>query len=138
MELNKTESNQVFFRDESIFNLGSDDNCVLVSRPRGEHLNLAFSLQRHTTPTACVGMRYHCLRYTVTPILIYDTMAAQWHVHDILQPHVLPLMAGVPGAIFHQDISRPYTARMSQYCLHHIITLPWPVLSSDLSPIEDT
>ncbi|GFW95051.1 hypothetical protein TNCV_1496901, partial [Trichonephila clavipes] len=40
--------------DESIFNFSSDDNRVRVWRPRGEHLNPAFALQQHTTPTAGV------------------------------------------------------------------------------------
>ncbi|GFT12109.1 hypothetical protein TNCV_726871 [Trichonephila clavipes] len=37
---------------KSRFNLSSDDNHVRVWRPRGEHLNPAFALQRHTAPTA--------------------------------------------------------------------------------------
>ncbi|GFW84106.1 transposable element Tcb2 transposase [Trichonephila clavipes] len=40
--------------DESRFSLSSDDNRVLVWRPRGERLNPAFALQRHTAPTAGV------------------------------------------------------------------------------------
>ncbi|GFV09795.1 hypothetical protein TNCV_2598501 [Trichonephila clavipes] len=40
--------------DESRFNLSSDDNRVRVWRPRGERLNPAFALQRHTAPTAGV------------------------------------------------------------------------------------
>ncbi|GFU98995.1 transposable element Tcb1 transposase [Trichonephila clavipes] len=46
------EWNQVVFSDESRFNLSSDDNCVLVWGPCGERLNPAFTLQRHTAPTA--------------------------------------------------------------------------------------
>ncbi|GFV17671.1 transposable element Tcb1 transposase [Trichonephila clavipes] len=45
-------------------------------------------------------------------------------------------MAGLPGAIFQQDDTRPHTAIMSQYCLRSINTLPCPVQSPDLSPIE--
>ncbi|GFW09501.1 transposable element Tcb2 transposase [Trichonephila clavipes] len=37
-------------------------------------------------------------------------MTAQRYVHDILQPHVLPLMQRLPGAIFQQDNARPHTA----------------------------
>ncbi|GFW71056.1 hypothetical protein TNCV_191471 [Trichonephila clavipes] len=40
------------FSDESRFNLSSDDNRVRVWRPRGEHLNPTFALQRHTAPRA--------------------------------------------------------------------------------------
>ncbi|GFV61222.1 uncharacterized protein TNCV_500141 [Trichonephila clavipes] len=40
-------------------------------------------------------------------------MTAQRYVHDILQPHVLPLMQWLHGAIFQQDNARPHTARVS-------------------------
>ncbi|GFV96742.1 transposable element Tcb2 transposase [Trichonephila clavipes] len=62
-------------------------------------------------------------------------MTAQWFIHDILQPHVLPLTAGLPGAIFQQDNARPHTARMPQDWLRHINILPWAAQSPDLSPI---
>ncbi|GFY05912.1 transposable element Tcb2 transposase [Trichonephila clavipes] len=42
------EWNQVVFSDESRFNLSSDDNRISVWRSRGERLNPAFALQRHT------------------------------------------------------------------------------------------
>ncbi|GFU01207.1 uncharacterized protein TNCV_4927931 [Trichonephila clavipes] len=45
-------------------------------------------------------MGCHCLQYTVT--LSIDL----WH-HDILQPHVLPFMQRLPGAVFQQDNARP-------------------------------
>ncbi|GFV09515.1 transposable element Tcb2 transposase [Trichonephila clavipes] len=48
---NAAEWNQVVFSDESRFNHSSDDNRVRVGIPRGEGLNPAFALQRHTTPT---------------------------------------------------------------------------------------
>ncbi|GFV82152.1 uncharacterized protein TNCV_2790501 [Trichonephila clavipes] len=98
------EWNQVVFSDESRFNLSSDDNRVRVWRPRDERLNPAFALQRHTASTACV-MVWGAVAYnTRSPlVLIRGTMTAQWYVHDILQPHVLPLMQWLPGAIFQQD-----------------------------------
>ncbi|GFV85780.1 uncharacterized protein TNCV_2004001 [Trichonephila clavipes] len=57
------------------------------------------------------------------------------YVHDILQPHVFPLMQRLPGVIFQQDNSRPHTARVSQDCLRSVLTLPWPARCPDLSPI---
>ncbi|GFS79950.1 transposable element Tcb2 transposase [Trichonephila clavipes] len=63
-------------------------------------------------------------------------MTAQRYVHDILQPHVLPLMELLPGAIFLQDNAQPHTARASQDSLCTVATLPWPTQSPDLSPIE--
>ncbi|GFW97417.1 transposable element Tcb2 transposase [Trichonephila clavipes] len=56
--------------------------------------------------------------------------------HDILQPHVLPLMQRLPGGIFQQDNARPHIASVLQDCLHTATTLPWPARSPDLSPIE--
>ncbi|GFX62326.1 transposable element Tcb2 transposase [Trichonephila clavipes] len=57
-------------------------------------------------------------------VLIHGTMTAQQYVHDILHPHVLPLMQRLPGAIFQQDNARPHTARVSQVCLRTVTTLP--------------
>ncbi|GFU98895.1 transposable element Tc1 transposase [Trichonephila clavipes] len=69
-------------------------------------------------------------------VLIRGTMTVQWYVHDILQPHVLPLMQQLPGAIFQQVNARPHTAKVSQDCFRTFTTLPWPARSPDLSPIE--
>ncbi|GFX30911.1 transposable element Tcb2 transposase [Trichonephila clavipes] len=77
------EWNHVVFRDEFRFNLSSDDNLIRVWRTSGERLNPAFALQRHTAPTAGV---------TVWGAIAYNTWSPPWHVHNILQPHVLPLM----------------------------------------------
>ncbi|GFU78468.1 transposable element Tcb2 transposase [Trichonephila clavipes] len=77
--------NQVVFSDESRFNLSSEDNRVRVLRPRGERLNPAFALQRHTTPTAGV-MEWDVIAYNTRPslVLIRGTMTTQQYVHDIL------------------------------------------------------
>ncbi|GFX86390.1 transposable element Tcb2 transposase [Trichonephila clavipes] len=45
-------------------------------------------------------------------------------------------MQRLPGAIFEQDNAQPHTARVSQDCLRIVSTFPWPVQSSDLSPIK--
>ncbi|GFV75271.1 transposable element Tcb2 transposase [Trichonephila clavipes] len=63
-------------------------------------------------------------------------MAAQWCIHDILQPHVLPLMQQLLGALFQQDNVRPHTARVSQDYLCTVTVLFWPTRFPDLSPIE--
>ncbi|GFU16085.1 transposable element Tcb2 transposase [Trichonephila clavipes] len=119
--------NQVVFCDESRFNLSSDDNRVRVWRPRGERLNHAFALQRHTAITAGV-MVWGAIAYnTRSPlVLIRGTMTAQQYVHGILQLHVLPLMQRLSLAIFQQDDAWSDTAKVSQDCLHTVTTLPWP------------
>ncbi|GFX18982.1 transposable element Tcb2 transposase [Trichonephila clavipes] len=110
---------------ESRYNLCSDDNCVRVWRHRGERLNPAFDLQRHTAPIAGV-MVWGAIAYNTRPVLVLirGTMTAQWYVHCILQPHVLPLIQRLPGAIFQQDNARPNTARVSQDCLRTVTSLP--------------
>ncbi|GFS88563.1 transposable element Tcb2 transposase [Trichonephila clavipes] len=117
------EWNQVVFNDESRNNLSSDDNCVRVWRPRGERLNPAFALQRHTAPTAGV-MVWGAIAYnTRSPlVLMRGTMTAQRYVHDILQPHVLSLLQLFSGAIFQQDNAWPHTARVSQDCFRTVTT----------------
>ncbi|GFT62298.1 transposable element Tcb1 transposase [Trichonephila clavipes] len=60
-------------------------------------------------------------------------MTAQWYVHGILQPHALPLMQPLQGAIFQQDNAQPHTARLSQDHLRTVTSLPWPARSSSLS-----
>ncbi|GFU39825.1 transposable element Tcb1 transposase [Trichonephila clavipes] len=65
-------------------------------------------------------------------------MTAQRYVHDIMQPHVLPLMKRLSGAIFQQDNARPHTERVSQESLRPVTPLPLPARSPDLSPIEHT
>ncbi|GFX64518.1 l-Fucosyltransferase [Trichonephila clavipes] len=82
-------------------------------------------------------MECHCLQYTVTPSIDpWHHMTAQRYVHDILQPHVLPLKQRLPEAILQQDNARPRTARVSQDCLCTVTTLPLPARSPALSPIQ--
>ncbi|GFX91393.1 transposable element Tcb1 transposase [Trichonephila clavipes] len=70
--------------DESRFNLCSDDNRVRVWRPRGERLNPALALQRHTAPTAGVTVWDVIAYNTRSPlVLIRGTMIAQRYVYDI-------------------------------------------------------
>ncbi|GFU73893.1 transposable element Tcb2 transposase [Trichonephila clavipes] len=126
------EWNQVVFSDEPRFNLSNYDNRVRVWRPRGERINPAFALQRHTAPTAGV-MVWGVIAYNTRSslVLIRGTMIAQRYAHDILQPHVLPLMQRLPGAIPQQG-----QCSVSQDCLCAVTTLPWPARLPDLSPIE--
>ncbi|GFS86786.1 transposable element Tcb2 transposase [Trichonephila clavipes] len=63
-------------------------------------------------------------------------MTDQKYVHDILQPHVLLLIQWLPKALFQQDNARSHSAKVSQYYVHNVTTLPWPARYPDLSPIE--
>ncbi|GFX58352.1 transposable element Tcb2 transposase [Trichonephila clavipes] len=118
-------------------NLSSDDNCVRVWKARGERLNAAFALQRHTSPTAGV-MILGAIAYNTRShlVLIRGTMAAPWYAHDILQPHVLPLIQLVPAANFQQKNALPHPARVSQDGLLTVTTLPLVFRFQEFSPIE--
>ncbi|GFU73481.1 transposable element Tcb2 transposase [Trichonephila clavipes] len=72
------EWNQVVFSDESRYNLTSDDNRVRVWRLRGERLNPAFALRRHTAPTTGV-MVWGAIAYNTRSPLVMTrgTMTAQ-------------------------------------------------------------
>ncbi|GFT95561.1 transposable element Tcb2 transposase [Trichonephila clavipes] len=120
--------------DEFRFNFSSDDNRVRVWRPRGERLNLAFAFQRHTAGVMVWGAVSYNIRLPL--VLIRGPMTGQRYLHDVLQPHALPLMQRFPGAIFQQDNAQFHTAKVSQDCLHTVTTLPWPARSPDLSPIK--
>ncbi|GFX87384.1 integrase catalytic domain-containing protein [Trichonephila clavipes] len=102
---------------------------------RGERLNLAFALQRYTDRTDGV-MVWGATAYNTRSrlVLIHCTMTAERYVHDILQPHVLPLMQWLTGAIFQQDNNRPLAARVSRDVFRTVTTLPWRGRFSDLSP----
>ncbi|GFV60549.1 l-Fucosyltransferase [Trichonephila clavipes] len=68
----------------------------------------------------CDGMGCHCLQYMVVPRI--HPWHHEWHVHDILQPHVLPLMQRLSGAIFQQDNAQCHTAKVLE-CLRTVTTL---------------
>ncbi|GFV60500.1 transposable element Tc3 transposase [Trichonephila clavipes] len=127
----------VVFSEKFRFNLSSDDNCVGVWRLRGKRINPTFALPQHTAPTAGV-MVWGAFAYNTrsTLVLIRGTMTSQRYVHNILQPHVLPLMQMLLRGIFQQDNARHHMTRVSQDCLRTVTTLPWPIRSPDLSPIE--
>ncbi|GFV93311.1 transposable element Tcb1 transposase [Trichonephila clavipes] len=72
----------------------------------------------HTAPTAGMVVWGFIAYNTRSPlVLIHGTMTVQRYVNDILQPHVLPLMQRLTGAIFQQDNARLHMARVSQDCL---------------------
>ncbi|GFY07977.1 uncharacterized protein TNCV_2580091 [Trichonephila clavipes] len=128
----EAEWNQAVFSHESRYNLSSDDNRVRVWRPHGERLNPAFALQRRTTPTADV-MVWGVIAYNIrlSLVLIRSTMTAQRYVHDIMQPHVLPLMQWLPGSIFQCNNAQP----LRQGCHKTVFALLLPFIDLPESQI---
>ncbi|GFV29057.1 transposable element Tcb1 transposase [Trichonephila clavipes] len=66
-------------------------------------------------------------------VLIGVTMTAQRYVHDMLLPHVLPLMQQLSEAILKQDNAEIHTAGLSQDCLRTVTIFPWLAGSPDFS-----
>ncbi|GFT82395.1 transposable element Tcb2 transposase [Trichonephila clavipes] len=64
------EWNHVVYSDESGFNVSTDANRVRAWRPRGERLNPAFALQRHTTPTAGLSLWITIAYNTPSPLVL--------------------------------------------------------------------
>ncbi|GFV53456.1 transposable element Tcb2 transposase [Trichonephila clavipes] len=120
------EWNQVVFSDESRFSLSSDDNRVSVWRPRGERINSAFALQRHTAPTAGVMVRGVIAYNTRAPLLlIRGTMTAQRYVHDILQTTCVVIRATAPGSPF---VNKTILSLTRQGCHKTVSALSLPFL----------
>ena len=67
---------------------------------------------------------------------MFRILKAQRCAQDILQPHVSPLKAGLPIAIFQHDNARPHIARVTKDSLRNVATLLWPTRSPYLSLIE--
>ncbi|GFT33040.1 transposable element Tcb2 transposase [Trichonephila clavipes] len=134
---NVTHWQKVVFSDESRIVLGTGDNRVRVWRYLGERYNYPHTVLHRTARTDGVmvggGIAYDSRS---TLILMRGTITGQFYVDDILRPHVGPFLNGLPGAIFQQDNARPHTARVAQDFLRHFQTLPWPVRSPNLSPVE--
>ncbi|GFT84932.1 transposable element Tcb2 transposase [Trichonephila clavipes] len=107
------EWNQVVFRDESRFNLSSDDNRVRVWRPRGERLNPAFALQRHTAPTAGVMVLDAIAYNTRSPlVLTRGTRTSCNHMcchscNGSQEPFFSKTMLGLTWQRCHKTVSTP-------------------------------
>ncbi|GFX73010.1 transposable element Tcb1 transposase [Trichonephila clavipes] len=67
------------------------------------------------------------------PLLIRDNMTAQRYIHDILQPHVLPLMQRIPGCSASHGKG---ATRLSQHCSYPSLTCPIPRFVSNRAYLE--
>ncbi|GFV96464.1 uncharacterized protein TNCV_2943971 [Trichonephila clavipes] len=89
----------------------------------------------------CEGMGFHCYNTRPSLVLIRDTMQAWRYVHDILQPHVLPLMQRFQGQFFDKSIFISFIRQgchktVSALLLHFIGLLePQICLQSSISVI---
>ena len=69
----------------------------------------------------------------------FGNLNAQRYINKVLVPEVIPfLLQNVPNLNFQQDNARPHVARVVNdfFYQNDVDRLPWPALSSDLSPIQ--
>ncbi|GFV57571.1 transposable element Tc1 transposase [Trichonephila clavipes] len=59
------------------------------------------------------------------------------YVREELKPEVVPILLGIPGAIFQEDNARSHVAKPVQdFSLAQLKQLPWSAYLPDMSPIE--
>ena len=129
---------RVWFSDESFFLLQRHDRRSRVYRRRNERF--AQNCVDEAPPHGGGGaMVWGMISYNGRSQLVHieGGLNAQRYVNEILRPHVLPLLAA-QRSVFQQDNARPHCARLTTQFLtaNNILTLPWPSLSPDMSPIE--
>ncbi|GFT05920.1 transposable element Tcb1 transposase [Trichonephila clavipes] len=97
-------------------------------------------MHRHTGPAPGI-MVWGGIGYpSRTPLVrISGTLNSQRYISEVLEPVVLSYLQCLATAIFQQDNVRTHVARIVQrfFVNHQIELLPWPVLSPDLSLIEN-
>ncbi|GFX77071.1 uncharacterized protein TNCV_1072711 [Trichonephila clavipes] len=106
-----THVTPVVEKTATLFNLSSDDNPVRVWRPRSEHLNPAFALQRHTAPTAGV-MVLGAIAYNARSpvVLICGTMTSCNHMcchscNGSKKPFINKTLLGLTSQGCHKTVS---------------------------------
>ncbi|GFY21092.1 transposable element Tcb1 transposase [Trichonephila clavipes] len=99
---NITDWQKVVFSDESRFVLGTDNNRVRVWRRPGERYNFPYPhcSTSHCSRSWCNGLGAIVYDSRSTLIVMQGTLTGQRHVDDILRPHLVPFLNGLPGAIF--------------------------------------
>ena len=130
---------QVFFTDESKFNLSFADGNTRVFRRGGERFAQCCVLEHNRWGGGGImvwagistdqNMPLHVVRGRLNGIAYRDT---------ILAPLVVPFMTQHGLRLFQQDNARPHVARFSTDFLRqqHVNALQWPSLSPDLNPVE--
>ncbi|GFU68733.1 transposable element Tcb2 transposase [Trichonephila clavipes] len=114
---NVTDLPKVVFSNESRFVLGTDDNRVRLRRSPGERFNFPHTVLRHTSRTAGV-MVWGAIGYDSRSSLIVmrGTLTGQRYFDDILRPHVVPFLNGLPGTT-HTFSSKIMLVRIQQELL---------------------
>ena len=132
----------VVFSDESRFCLSHQDGRIRVYRRAGERYRDGCVLQRDCYGGASV-MVWGAINtnFRSRLVIVNGNLNAIRYVGEILQPHLLPLLAQHGGnnrLLFQHDNARPHVARYSQLFLQQngVHVIRWPALSPDMNCIE--
>ena len=127
------------FSDESRFCLDFNDGRVRVRRLPSERF-LDICIKEHDRYGGGSVMVWGGITWEgrTRLITVTGTLTAQRYLDEIVIPEVVPAVQANDDIIFQQDNARPHTARLTVDYLvdNHILCLPWPARSPDLSPIE--
>ena len=130
------------FSDESRFCLSNQDGRIRVYRRAGERYRDGCVLQRDRYGGASV-MVWGAINtnFRSRLVIVNGNLNAIRYVGEILQPHLLPLLAQHGGnnrLLFQHDNARPLVARYSQLFLQQngVHVIRWPALSPDMNCIE--
>ena len=77
--------------------------------------------------------------YRTQLVIVQGTLSARSYIDQVVRPVIVPFMHGHPNVrILQQDNARPHMARLTMDFMRQnsIVTMPWPALYPDLSPIE--
>lgn len=133
----------VIFSDESRFCISHQDGRILVYRRPGERYQDGCVLERDRYGGASVMVWGGAINanFRSPLVVINGNLNARGYVAQVLQPHLLPLLAqhgGNARFLFQQDNARPHTARYTQHFLQQngVNVMQWPALSPDMNCIE--
>lgn len=131
----------VVFSDESRFVLSFSESRTRIYRRPLERFNdnCIIERDRYGGPSVMVWGAMNA--YFRSQLVVLDgNITARRYVDEVLQPHVLPLLAEhrQRRLVFQQDNATPHTARVTQQFLaqNNVRVLQWPAMSPDLNPIE--
>ena len=129
---------QVFFTEESWFNLYRSDGRQSAYRRNGERFANACVVERDRFGGGSVMVWVGISHGSKSQMVVIDgNLTVARYIDEILRPHVIPFLQQY-NLTLQQDNAMPHVARICKVFLanNNVQPLGWPPYSPDLSPIE--
>ena len=130
---------QAVFLDKSLFNLFDHYGRVRVIRYAGQRCLSECVIEWHSGQSSGVIV-WSEITYYRRYILkrIESNRNSNRHVHEVLQPGIIPFLHGIPGDIFQLDNAYPHAAKTARdFCSAQSMQLfPWFAYSLNILPTE--